>query len=223
MIYILGDLHGFWSALTRIEKLVNSDDIIIQVGDFGIYESDLAYLRSSFPNGFPCKVLVIDGNHEDFNIINRWSKDEPTEFHTNFFYMPRGYVTEINGEVFGFIGGAESPDRASRTFGKDFFAEERVEMEDVEKLVSNLAGRKIDVLVTHSPPEFVNRTYFPKLKEEEWGLPLGWIDESAIRINKAHWAVKPKKHYCGHMHAAITHDTVRIVNIDELIEHKHIP
>lgn len=220
MIYILGDLHGSWSALKRVAALVNSDDVIIQVGDFGIYPSCLDDLKESFPDGFPCKVLVVDGNHEDFNIINQWSKDTPTEFHTNFFYMPRGYVTEINGEVFGFLGGAESVDRAWRTLGLDWFAEERVQMEDIDKLISNLKGRTIDVLITHSPPEFVNRTYFPKFKEEEWGLPLGWIDESAVRINKAHWAVRPKKHYCGHMHSVITHDGIRIVNINELVEHK---
>ena len=220
MIYILGDLHGNWSALKRAAALVESDDVIIQVGDFGIYPSCLDDLKESFPAGFPCRVLVVDGNHEDFNIINQWSKDTPTEFHTNFFYMPRGYVTEINGEVFGFLGGAESVDRAWRTLGVDLFAEERVQMEDIDTLISNLNGRPLDVLITHSPPEFVNRTYFPKFKEEEWNLPLGWIDESAVRINKAHWAVRPKKHYCGHMHSVITHDGIRIVDINEFVEHK---
>lgn len=223
MIYILGDIHGSWEKLEVLSQNVQPDDVVIQVGDFGIYDNRLMYLRQMFPNGFPCKVYVVEGNHEDFDIINKWSKDEPTEFHTNFFYMPRGYVMEIEGELFGFLGGAESVDKAWRVQNgpaRSWYHEERIQMEDVDKLVKNVGGRNLDVLITHAPPEFVVRTRFPKINEAFWGLPLGWIDESAIRVNKAHWATKPKKHYCGHMHAAILHDAVRILNIDEVVWHR---
>jgi Icc-related predicted phosphoesterase len=220
MIYILGDLHGDWSELHNIQEHVNEDDIVIQVGDFGIYERELKYISLEFPDGFPCKVYVVDGNHEDFNIINTWSKDEPTEFAPNFFYMPRGYVTEIEGELFGFLGGAESVDKAWRTLGVDWFAEELVSQEDVDRLVKNLDGRTPDVLITHSPPQFVNAANFPPLRESDWNLPLGWIDESAWKISRAYWAVKPKKMYCGHMHKSVLHDNVRIVDINEVVEHQ---
>ena len=223
MIYILGDIHGDWNRLHWLAQKVQPEDIVIQVGDFGIYHSRLMHLRKMFPNGFPCKVYVVDGNHEDFNEINPWSKDEPTEFHINFFYMPRGYVMDIEGELFGFLGGAESVDKAWRTPGVDWFAEERVSQDDVDKLIHNLNGRELDVLVSHSPPEFVNKANFPPLNEHDWGLPLGWIDESAWKVSKAYWAVKPKKMYCGHMHKPVLHGNVRIVDIDELIEHRHIP
>jgi Icc-related predicted phosphoesterase len=219
MIYILGDLHGDWTKLERIKEHMNPEDIIIQVGDFGIYSRELMYLRHAFPEGYPCKVLMIDGNHENFNIINEWSKDEPTEFHKNFFYMPRGYVMEIEGKLFGFLGGAESIDKAWRTPGIDWFAEERVSQDDVDKLIHNLNGRELDVLISHSPPEFVNKANFPPLNERDWGLPLGWIDESAWKVTKAYWAVKPKVMYCGHMHKNVWHANVRIVDIDEIVEY----
>ncbi len=223
MIYILGDIHAEWNTLMKMTEFVNKDDTVIQVGDFGIYDHYLMYLRHMFPDGFPCKVLVVDGNHEDFNIINGWSKDEPTEFHKNFFFVPRGYVTEIEGELFGFLGGAESIGKAWGRKGVDWFDEGSVQPEDVEKLVKNIAGRQLDVLITHSPPEFVNRVYFPPLNKISWGLAPDWIDLSAVQINKAHWALRPKKHYCGHMHGSINHDAVRIVDIDEIVEHKRIP
>lgn len=216
MIYVLGDLHGNWSALKRTAEFINSDDTIIQLGDFGIYSTELFYLKEAFPKGYPCKVFIVDGNHEDFNIINEWSKDDLTEFHKNFFYVPRGYVMEIDKQLFGFLGGAESIDKAWRTNRIDWFAEERIQESDIETLVRNVNNRQLDVLITHSPPEFVNRVYFPRLREEDWQLPLGWIDESAVRVNKVHWALRPKKHYCGHMHANITHDTIHIVNINEI-------
>lgn len=220
MIYMLGDIHGEWDVLNRLAKKINSDDIIIQVGDFGIYPARLMSLKQKFTDGFPCKLLIIDGNHEHFGIINEWSKNELTEFHSNFFYVPRGYIMEIQGQLFGFLGGAESIDKAWRVHGENWFAEERVQSNDIETLQQNLNGRQLDVLVTHSPPEFVNRLYFSKLREEEWLLPKGWLDESALQINKLHWATKPKKHYCGHMHRAITHDNVRIIDINEIVEHK---
>ena len=217
LVHILGDIHGDFNKLIDMSKVMTSDDIIIQVGDFGIYKSCLSVLKELFPNGYPCKVLVIDGNHEDFKIINEWSKDEPTEFHKNFFFVPRGYVTEINGKVFAFLGGAESVDRKFRTPGYDWFAEERIQPEDVDKLVKNVGGRDVDYLITHTPPEFINRVYFPISRiQEAYQLPLGWIDESAVQMNKVHWALRPKKNFCGHMHGTILHDVVRILNIDEV-------
>lgn len=218
-VHIMGDVHGAYQKLLEMFKHVSPNDTIICVGDFGIYHKYLKHLKKLFKKGYPCKVLVIDGNHEDFRIINGWSKDELTEFHTNFFYVPRGYVTVIEGKLFAFLGGAESIDFKLRTLGKDFFAEERIQQEDVDKLIKNVNGRKVDYLITHTPPEFINRVYFPITpdKVEYYNLPLGWIDESAVRMNKVHWALRPKKHFCGHMHGAILHDTVRILNIDEVV------
>jgi Icc-related predicted phosphoesterase len=217
MIYILGDLHGDWAKLQRILEHIHPDDIIIQVGDFGIYDRTLMNLRSAFPEGYKCKVYVVDGNHEDFGIIGNWSKDEPTEFHKNFFYMPRGYVMEIEGKLFAFLGGAESIDKAWRTPGKDWFVEERVTQDDLDKLYKNLDGRNPDVLITHSPPQFVNQANFPPLREEDWGLPLGWIDESAWRVSKAYWNTKPKQVFSGHMHKTVIHGNARIVDINEVV------
>lgn len=88
------------------------------------------------------------------------------------------------------------------------------------RLIANIGERQLDVLITHSPPEFVNKANFAPLREQDWGLPLGWIDESAWRISKAYWAVKPKMHYCGHMHKPVNHDNVRIVDINEIVPHR---
>jgi hypothetical protein len=224
MIYILGDIHGNWKRLKWLSQNVEPDDIVIQVGDFGIYDNRLMYLRQEFPDGFPCKMYVVDGNHENFDIINGWSKDTPTEFHTNFFYIPRGYVMEIEGELFAFLGGAESVDKAWRNHhtgpNRDWFHEERITDADIDMLLKNLHTRNPDVLITHSPPQFVIAVNFPPLNEEFWGVSKGWIDESSWKVSKVYWAVKPRKHYCGHMHKSVTHDNVRILNIDEIVAHK---
>ena len=223
MIYIVGDIHGNRARLKWLAQHVKPEDIVIQVGDFGIYGRELFELKGQFFNGFPCKVYVVDGNHEDFDIINEWSKDEPTEFAPNFFYMPRGYVMEIEDELFAFLGGAESVDKAWRVQSgpkREWFHEERITDADIDRLKKNLDGRTPDVLITHAPPQFVIATNFPRLRESDWGLPLGWVDESGWTVSRIHWAVKPKKHYCGHMHKSVVHDNVRILDIDEVLLHE---
>jgi hypothetical protein len=223
MIYILGDLHGNWERLDWLAKNVRPDDIVIQVGDFGMYGDSLFKLKGKFFFGFPCKVYVVDGNHEDFSIVNEFSKDEPTEFAPNFFYMPRGYVMDIEGELFAFLGGAESVDKYWRVIDgpkRTWYFEERIVQDDVDRLMKNLDGRTPDVLITHAPPQFVIAANFPPLNEASWGLPLGWVDESAWKVSRVHWAVKPKKHYCGHMHKSVTHDNVRILDINEVLLHE---
>lgn len=223
MIYILGDLHGNWERLDWLAKNVQPDDIVIQVGDFGMYGDSLFKLKGKFFFGFPCKVYVVDGNHEDFSIVNEFSKDEPTEFAPNFFYMPRGYVMDIEGELFGFLGGAESVDKYWRVIDgpkRTWYFEERIVQDDVDRLMKNLDGRTPDVLITHAPPQFAIAANFPRLRESDWGLPLGWVDESAWKVSRVHWAVKPKKHYCGHMHKSVLHDNVRILDINEVLMHE---
>lgn len=220
MIYMMGDIHGNLGRLLWLKDHVQPEDTVIQVGDFGVYDYFINKLKHRFPNGFPCRLLFIDGNHEDFRIIRNWSKTELTEIHKNFFYVPRGYVMEIEGELFGFLGGADSVDKAWRTVEVDWFADERVAQEDVDLLIQNIGDRTLDVLVTHAVAPFVISANFPPLKEADWGLPLGWIDESGWKVSKAYWAIKPIKHYCGHMHKAVLHANVRILNIDEVLQHQ---
>lgn len=220
MVILLGDIHGNIVKLEWLSHQVQPEDTVIQVGDFGIYDDFIDRLKQVFPNGFPCRLLVIEGNHEDFRIIRKWSKTELMEFHTNFFYVPRGYVMDIEGELFGFLGGADSVDKAWRTVEIDWFADEQVSQEDVDLLIQNIGERKLDVLVTHAVAPFVTAANFPPFKESDWGLPLGWIDESAWRVSKAYWTTTPGIHYCGHMHKAVRHDNVRILDINEALEHQ---
>lgn len=222
MIYMLGDIHGNFSKLDWLKQHVQPEDTVIQVGDFGIYPKLMLDHKMHFAQGYPCRVLVIDGNHEDFNIINTYSKNQLTPLGHNFFYVPRGYVMEIENQLFGFLGGAESIDKVWRANRRDWFHEERVTDADIDTLYANVGDRQLDVLVTHSPPNFVNQAHFPPLNFNDWGLPLDWIDETAWKISKVNIKLKPKKHYCGHMHKAVLHGNVRILDINEVLQHDSV-
>lgn len=218
MLYVLGDIHGMWSVLDNLSNHLGPDDIVVQLGDFGIdrHFANPDYIKNLFKN-IKYKLIFLDGNHEHFPTINQWSKDGLTEIAPNVFYAPRGHVMELDGKLVGFLGGAESIDKAYRTIGKDWFAEERILQEDVDRLVENVGGRELDILFTHCPPQFVVQANFPPLNEHRWGLPLGWIDESSWKVSKAFWAVKPKQVYCGHMHKVVNHDNIRILDINEVL------
>jgi hypothetical protein len=221
MLYVLGDIHGFWKILDRLAEHLGPDDTVVQVGDFGVNsEFDTKEYTDDIFENVNYKLIFIDGNHEHFPTIGRWHKDQLTEISPNVFYAPRGLVMELHGNLVGFLGGAESVDKAWRTPGHDWFPEESVQQDDVDLLIQNVDGRQLDILFTHSPPQFINAANFPPLREQDWGLPLGWIDESAWKVSKAYWALKPKKVYCGHMHKVVNHDNVRILDINEVLPHK---
>jgi UDP-2,3-diacylglucosamine pyrophosphatase LpxH len=221
MLYVMGDIHGFWEALDNLSTHLGPDDIVVQVGDFGVDRkfSDPDYLEKLFAK-IQYKLIFIEGNHEHFPTIGMWHKDQLTEIAPNVFYAPRGLVMELDGKLVGFLGGAESVDKAWRTPGYDWFPEERVQQEDVDLLVKNVDGRQLDILFAHSPPQFVIKANWPPINEHHWGLPLGWIDESAWKVSKAFWALKPKKLYCGHMHKMVNHDNIRILDINEVLPHQ---
>lgn len=216
MIYFLGDIHGDLSKLNRMKSVVSPNDTIIQVGDFGFYPNDMKMAWKFFEE-YPCRILAIDGNHENFDYLSQFSKDKPTNIVGNLWYVPRGMVLEIENLLIGFLGGANSIDKAYCVKGLSWFPNEEVTQEDINKLIVNVGDRKLDVLVTHAPPAYIIPYNFPPLKLRDWGLPPDWSDNSAKMVEVAYKALKPKKLICGHMHKQVLYDNIRILDINEVI------
>lgn len=215
VIYFLGDLHGDFAKLDVLRQQVEPDDVIIQVGDFGFYPHTLANLSLE---GFPCKVFAIDGNHEDYpflaELVNR---DEVSEFRPNMFYVPRGTVMEIEGQLIGFLGGACSVDISRRKPYGRWYEEETITEDELQRLVDAVGDRQLDVLVAHAaPPELIRRNFAP-LSHEYWGLPVDWVDHSSNRVAEAISTLNPKKFVCGHMHRSVVDGDMRILDINEII------
>lgn len=218
MIYFLGDLHGRFEALQDLAEKIGPDDVVIQVGDFGFYPPQITGLRNTiFPTGFPCKLYAVDGNHEWFPFIaENVDGDNLWEFNPNMFYVPRGTVMEIQGKLIGFLGGACSVDVSWRKpYGK-WHKEEQITQEDFDKLIKNVDGRELDVLVTHAaPPELIIANFAP-LNHDYWGLPHDWVDHSSNLVAEAIDKLNPKKFVCGHMHKSVVYNNMRILDINEV-------
>lgn len=216
MIYIVGDLHGNFARLDNIKQYLTPDDILIQVGDFGFYPEIMKEWKNFFSE-LPCKLYAIDGNHEDFVYLSQFSKNEPTEILPNLFYVPRGTVMEIEGWLFGFLGGGESVDKAHRVENVSWWKEEQITDDDVQKLLHNVNGRTLDYLITHVPPKFTILSHFGPFDTKFWGLPDDWEDISAQKISQVYWTLQPRNLLCGHMHRSVRDGIIRIVDIDEVV------
>ncbi len=219
MIFVVGDIHGQHEVLQKMNRFCTPDDIIIQVGDFSTNVNTKAIYEQLYPP-VVAKVLYIDGNHEDHDLIDTWPKDGPYEVAKNLFYVPRGTVLTLEGFRIGFLGGAESIDKYRRNKegeAKTWWAQEGIRQEDVDRLVQNAGGVDLDVLITHAPPNSAKMGLFPMVDTEHWGLPSNWTDQSCQLVDVAMVLTNPKKVFCGHMHKSVKINNVQILAINEVV------
>lgn len=113
MFYITGDLHGEYDIHKLSSKRfpmgnnLTRDDYLIICGDFGLVwnngNSEM-YWRD-WLNNKPWTTLFVDGNHENFPLLNRYpiTKQWGGKVHQiedNIYHLMRGQVFEINGKTF---------------------------------------------------------------------------------------------------------------------------
>jgi hypothetical protein len=213
MLAFCGDWHGaFGDGIDRVKPFVDEHNAtVIQVGDFGYWPD------STYPE-FPFPVYWIDGNHEYFAdpkpIFETFHRDakrgwkvpvdelkplleytEITELRENMFYVPRGTVLELDGYLIGFLGGADSVDQIYRREGISWFREEAIRQQDINKLLDNVAGRKLDILVTHTPPDDLVSI---ALGFERFRNPKYAISSRAVQ---GVWEALERPYvFCGHLH-----------------------
>ena len=164
MLYVTGDTHGMidiehvvnWEKTTKLSK----DDYLIIAGDVcvppfhGIHPDRNA---QNILDKLKCKVLFIDGNHENFEDLNKyevteWNGGKVHIISDNITHLMRGQIYEIEGKTIFTMGGAVSPDRNRRIYGLTWFSEEDVSMKDTEEALNNLEkyNYKVDYIITHT-------------------------------------------------------------------------
>ena len=216
MIVLIGDLHGDFKALPYLLERVPKDATLIQVGDFGIWpdepyrqyrEAWEFYWKQCEWEG---KFYFIDGNHEFYPWLQY---SEVTEIWPDLNYIPRGEVLEIDGLTIGFMGGAVSLDKMDRVEGVNWFPEEDITQTQFERLF--LQDVKLDLLVTHSPPDSVLNAQFAPVNKEARGLPRNWVDISRLYVQRLYEKFECQL-VCGHMHRPVFDGRCRILAINEL-------
>ena len=142
-------------------------------------------------------LFFCDGNHEDFSEERGLYPDAPfpIRLSNHVTYMPRGTVLELHGYRVGFLGGGASVDREWRTSGVDWWPQERMSEEQIDR--AKQMGQ-LDLLVTHetTPAVFDALTSADARAEGK----AGYGEEERNAIASVLAATTPRWHVHGHHH-----------------------
>ena len=199
MIYLTGDTHG----LIDFQKLkdyfskryASKRDVLIILGDAGIVwsEEDCSLFQYEF---LQPTVLFIDGNHENFSLLNQFPVVEiyGAKAHyltSNVYHIMRGEVLHIDGLSFLCLGGATSIDAYQRTPYVSWWPEEHIQARDIENALKNLdaCGGSVDYILTHCAPTAIVRGMFGYSGDQDTRM----LDVIQDRAKFGHWCF-------GHYH-----------------------
>lgn len=207
MILITGDTHGLvdYNKINILYKnnILTKEDYLIIAGDFGAIwninslDNDLSYYAK-----LPCTILFVDGNHENFDIINsfpisKWNGGKVHIIKDNIIHLMRGQIFTIEEKTIFTFGGATSVDKAYRTEHISWWKEEIPSEEEIIEGILNLEryNNKVDYVITHSidTESLNNPGLFYEGKKCKIYDDNKILDIFAEKIEYKHW-------YFGHYH-----------------------
>lgn len=210
MIYITGDTHGELD-IDKIKLFlkthsVSYDDYLIIVGDVCCprFSRELPYCSVfRFWEDVPMNILFIDGNHENFEQLNKlevkeWHGGKVHFLNEHIIHLMRGQVYNIEGKTFFTFGGATSIDKYNRTPFVDWFPEEDCSYQETADAIENLekVDYKVDYILTHTIGKvFQIKRFSDRISFEDNALGsvnnfLDYVDEKTTY----------KKWFFGHFH-----------------------
>ena len=171
-LMLAGDIHASRTHAGSLFEHATAHDVdaIFALGDFGYWPrwaGGHRFLKrvEDLTQHSGVTMYWLDGNHEDHEMLRRHHIGDgfiPTHipYRTNrpetprFFYSPRGHAWTWGRYRFMSMGGAYSTDRKWRSLGEDYFLEETITDEDVDRAT---AQGPIDILLTHDTPGLTER------------------------------------------------------------------
>lgn len=169
--FLKGDIHGnLFEIIDFINRFnLGKNDNIIILGDCGIAwrkdKKDLAQnikLWNECGNGV--KLYFIDGNHENFNILNSLPiENNMGKIADNIYHLRRGQVYEFENKKILVCGGADSIDKYRRIENFTWWKEEAISQETID----DIPAGHYDYVLTHCCPRSVfekNKIYLSTLQ-----------------------------------------------------------
>ena len=210
MIYITGDNHGeidihkFSTKRFPGQKTMTKNDYVIICGDFGFpwcnpgdkyYNSDQNWIK--WLNEKPFTTLFVDGNHENFDILETLPEKEMFGdvvgvVSDSIFHLKRGKVYEIDGHKIFTMGGAYSHDKEHRKEHVSWWVQEVPNQAERYIALENLAkhNNNVDYIITHCVGKNTLEKISKYIDYDEYCEFLDVIDN---KVNYKHW-------YFGHYH-----------------------
>ena len=207
MIFVTGDTHGsedfdkLQMFAYRHPELTKQDYVII-AGDFGAIWSEQTLTQDLLRyERLPFTVLFVDGNHENFNLLNKykvqiWNGGKAHIIASNIIHLMRGQVFTIQDKTFFTFGGATSIDKCYRVENESWWREEVPSEADMQEAKKNLAqyNYQVDYIITHSCDEkMLSNSVFAS-----WLLYAAQSENKLLTYFEEN--VKYKHWYFGHYH-----------------------
>lgn len=179
--FLKGDIHGnLFEIIDFINRFnLGKNDNIIILGDCGIaWRKDKKDLDQNIKLWNECgngvKLYFIDGNHENFNILNSLPiENNMGKIADNIYHLRRGQVYEFENKKILVCGGADSIDKYRRIENFTWWKEEAISQETID----DIPAGHYDYVLTHCCPRSIfekNRIYLSTLQ---------FLDENKINHN----------------------------------------
>lgn len=208
MLCITGDTHGRNDILklrhNNTLSSLNKEDYLIIAGDFGgVWDGNWQdRIVHNFYNEQPYTTLFIDGNHENFDLLNQypvenWNGRKVHHITDKIIHLMRGQVFSIADKTIFTFGGGLSIDRIYRTSGLTWWPQEEPSESECRDAMDNLETHnfRIDYIITHAGPESIVRN------EIHSAHNLLRLDCQAEKfLDKVLESTKYKHWFCGHYH-----------------------
>lgn len=222
MTFLVGDTHGMhdisklFSLVDKIELTKN--DYVIILGDAGIVwsEKTLEHHKAIY-NDFPFTTLYIDGNHENFEILNSYETvmykgGKTHKISDSIYHLMRGQVFEIEGLTFFTFGGANSTDKSHRIENVSWWKDEEPNMFEVFEAKENLIryDNSVDYVLTHAIDQIT--LSIPPLSM--YGFKPHKTD---IMLNEFETSITYKHWYCGHYHIDLKINDKKTILFDNVV------
>lgn len=208
MLFVASDIHGSINIDTlrydNFPAQSNQGDYLLICGDAGIVwdggEKDKELMQ--WYNSQPYTTLFVDGNHENFDLLNRypisyWKGGKTHRISEKIIHLIRGQVYEgiVDKERIFAFGGAFSIKKIKGDSKVPIWNEEMPIENEYNEGKKNLLkyGFTVDYIFTHTCPRSC-------LSE----LPASYYDEGEKELNDylewIHEHVKYSSWYFGHFH-----------------------
>lgn len=226
MIYITGDTHGGdgyggISDMSKLntkqfpeQRLLSKKDYLIICGDCGIvfYGDKRDKYWIDWLNNKNFTTLFIDGNHDNFNLINKYSLQRKFNGYVHkiaddVYHLMRGYVYSIDNKRIFCMGGAESHDKRILRNGQQSWWEEEIPSDkEFYRGFNNLnkVNNKVDIVISHDAPDHILDMLSSYMTHNRLS---NYLEIVSKQIEFKHW-------YFGHHHIdrVITDDKGKIYN-----------
>ena len=224
MVILRGDTHAdIFEMSTSISLLKNryninnkSDMYYIILGDFGFtWNTERLNEYNNITSNLPenIYILFIDGNHENFDILDKLPKEDKFgstvgKLNNNTYHLRRGNIYNIENNSFFCMGGAVSIDKCRRVIGSSWWSREQPSTEEIRYAINNLIkhNKDVDYILTHTCSEQILDNNIEILTG---GHNKYKIEDGCIVKKMLSWVytnVKYKKWFFGHFHKDVIID-----------------